>query len=136
VNPVRHRLQDQGLDDVGDDGAWSIIGETRVRRGVVVLRARGAIAQEAPVSAGSPYLLVTSVECSEPDQRAQLTLKWLDDHQATLESSTETVLPGTKKSTQFLWHIAPPRATSVAVSLSAATGANCEYDEAALYASS
>jgi 4-amino-4-deoxy-L-arabinose transferase-like glycosyltransferase len=136
VNPDRNLLQDQGLDDVGDDGAWSIIGETRVRRGVVVLRARGAIAQEAPVSAGSPYLLVTSVECSEPDQRAQLTLKWLDDHQATLESSTETVLPGTKKSTQFLWHIAPPRATSVAVSLSAATGANCEYDEAALYASS
>jgi 4-amino-4-deoxy-L-arabinose transferase-like glycosyltransferase len=136
VVPDRNLLQDQGLDDVGDDGVWSTAGETRVRRGVVVLRARGAITQEAPVSAGSPYLLVTSVECSEPDQRAQLTLTWLDAHQATLETSPETVIPGTKKSTQFLWHIAPRRATSVAVELSAATGANCEFDEAALYASS
>jgi hypothetical protein len=130
-------LQDPDLERVGaEDGPWTAKGRSKARRGAVALRPRDLIAQRVPVNGGTPYLLVVSSRCEEPDQRAELVLRWLDDQKKTLSTDQELVFPGTEWSDQFLWHVAPERATSVSVELSSGNGSSCEVDETALNASS
>jgi hypothetical protein len=136
VDMRRNLLQDAGLDTVGEDGPWSSVGRGKIHRGSVTLRPKDAIAQRVAATAGNPYALVTAVACDEPGQRAELNLRWLDDHDTTLETTTESVVPVTETSEQFLSHIAPERTASVEVELSADAKATCKFDEAALYAPS
>jgi hypothetical protein len=135
--PDGNHVQDSDLERVGaNDGPWTTTGRSKARRGTVALRPRDSIAQRVPVSGGSPYLLVAAFRCEEPEQRAELILRWLDDRGQTLSTDSELVIPGTGWSDQFLWHVAPERATAVSVELSSGNGSSCEANTAALYASS
>jgi 4-amino-4-deoxy-L-arabinose transferase-like glycosyltransferase len=135
--PDGNLLQDPDLERIGaDDGPWTAKGRSKARRGAVALRPRDLIAQRVPVNGTTPYLLVVSSRCEEPEQRAELVLRWLDDQGNTLSTDQELVLPGTEWSDQFLWHVAPERATSVSVELSSGNGSSCEVDETALNAPS
>jgi hypothetical protein len=86
-----------------------------------------------PVGGGNPYLATATLRCEKPDQRAELMLRWLDDHAMELSADTEQVIPGTAWSEQFLWHVAPERATSASIELSSGNGADCEFDDAGFF---
>jgi hypothetical protein len=129
-------LADPGLESVGGDGPWSTVGQVHARKGLVSLRQKTALAQRVPVTPETPYLLLTTAACERPTDPALLTLRWFDAHDAELGVNDEWVLPGSTSSDQFLWHRAPPRAATVSVELTTMAGAKCDFDDAALYASS
>jgi hypothetical protein len=130
-------LLDPGLSSIKYGGPWSTEGRVRPRQGTVPLRSKGTVLQQVAATAGTPYLLLTNVKCADPSQRARLSLRWLDERGRTLDANMETVVPGTNRSEQFVWHVAPERTTSVVVALSVASAdASCEFDGAFLYASS
>jgi hypothetical protein len=135
----RNLLADPELEGVGRSGLWTGPDRARSRKGVVTLAPRDTIAQQVPISGASAYLLLSSGRCHDPDDAAELTLRWLDNQNVPLEIVTEKVIPGTKRSDQFLWSTAPNDAVAVLVELSTSykgSRARCEFDEVALYSSS
>jgi hypothetical protein len=126
-------LQSPGLDDVGDGAPWTTRKRVKHRAGVVSVRAQRGIGQRVATSGGSPYVLLSTMTCDEPDDRANLAFRWFDEHDTEIELTTEDVVPGTAWGEQFLWHIAPENASSVAVELLTNAGAHCDFDSAELY---
>jgi hypothetical protein len=106
------------------------VGKVKARGGRVSMREESSIAQQVPVSAGSPYLLSVSAACKDLDADAELRLRWFDSDGAIIGTTAESVIPGTEGSEQFLWRRAPDQAASVSAELSSRA---CEFDEAALY---
>ncbi len=96
-------LEDPGLETVGDYGPWRTTGQVKVRGGVVSMRLGSSLSQRVAVSEKSPYLLIVSATCKDLNDRALLTFRWLDNRGKTLLVDTETVVPGTEGSDQFLW---------------------------------
>jgi hypothetical protein len=133
-DPNENLLQDPSLERLEDGGPWAISERSKVRRKSVTLRARDSLAQRVPIAGDGPNLLFASIACAGPEQRAELSLRWLDDHDTILDSTVEAVNPGTIPNEQFVWHMAPARATSVSVEISADRGAECEVYEVAFYA--
>jgi len=128
----RNLLADPGLRKVkNDDGPWTTVGRVREQAGRVSMREEGSIAQQIPVSAGSPYLLSAFAACKDPGADAELRLRWVDGDGETISTAAESVIPGSEGSEQFLWRRAPDQATSVSVELASR---GCEFDWAALYA--
>jgi len=131
VGSLRNILKNPGLDEVNQSvGSWTTFGRVKADDGIVAMRPDSSIAQRVPVSEGSPYVLVVSAACENPNNSAELTLRWFDDDERTLRTATEKVFPGTEGSEQFLWHPTPDHATSVSAELSSR---NCTFDSAALY---
>jgi 4-amino-4-deoxy-L-arabinose transferase-like glycosyltransferase len=128
-----NRLDDPGLDRVGDDGPWTTVGRVRAKEGVVTIYSLNSVAQRVSVSGGSPYVLVTSGDCAEPGDRAVLTLRWFDEHDIAFSTASEWVVPGPEQSEQFMWRRAPERATTVSAELTATGSSKCEFDEMSLY---
>jgi hypothetical protein len=132
VRHPRNQLADSGLETVGREGSpWTIVGSVKARHGLVSMGDESAIAQQVPVSGGTPYLLTAKATCTDPTKSAELRLRWFDDDGATINIATESVIPGIEGSEQFLWRRAPDQAASVAVEL--ASG-RCSFDEVALLA--
>jgi 4-amino-4-deoxy-L-arabinose transferase-like glycosyltransferase len=128
----RNLLTDRGLDTVKrDPSPWTIVGKVKANDGLVSMGAESSIAQRVPVSAGSPYLLSVSARCTDPTDRAELTVRWFDGDGINIGTATEQVNPGTHWSEQFLWRRAPDQAASVSAEL---TSSQCAFDAAALYA--
>jgi hypothetical protein len=125
-------LEDPGLETVKEGGPWITWGRIEKRKGVISLvRRNSTLTQQVPVSAGAPYLLTASAACKNPTDQVRLVLTWSDADGIELGTEEETVIPGVRTTSQFLWHRAPQRATTVSVGLTGAK--DCQFDEAALY---
>jgi hypothetical protein len=110
---------------------WTAVGKVKASGGVISMGSGSSLAQRVPVSAGSPYLLISSAKCADANSRAELTLRWFDDRGVELGVATEAVIPGVEWSDQFIWRRAPERSASVSAELASR---RCTFDEASLYA--
>jgi hypothetical protein len=110
---------------------WTAVGKVKASGGVISMGSGSSLAQRVPVSAGSPYLLISSAKCADANSRAELTLRWFDDRGVELGVATEAVIPGVEWSEQFIWRRAPERSASVSAELASR---RCTFDEASLYA--
>jgi hypothetical protein len=80
-------------------------------------------------------VLTATSACTEPDDAAQLTLRWLDDKGAELDVASESVIPGSTPSEQFIWRRAPQGAAKVLAEVTTARGgegAICTFDAVSL----
>lgn len=129
-------LQDPELEKVGRKGdAWTAEGKVKPEGGGVPLRPRSALTQQVPVTPGRAYVLTATSSCPKPDDGAQLTLRWLDAQGAELDAVSETVIPGTEPSEQFIWRRAPQGAAKVSAEVTTARGgegATCTFDAVSL----
>ena len=131
VEQPRNLLDDPGFTTIEREGGpWTTVGTVKTKGGLVSMQAESSVAQRVPVSGGNPYLLTAAAKCTGPSDRAELRLRWLDDDGVTIGTVAELVIPGTKGSEQFLWRLAPARATSVSVELASRS---CAFEEATLY---
>lgn len=128
-------LDDPGLAKAGkDNGPWTTEGKVKARRGGGArLVAEDSVAQQVPVSAGSPYLLVAAGSCAARTDRTELGLRWFDERDVELSVVAESVFLGVDPSEQFLWRRAPDGAASVSAELTMPRGSRCEVGEVALY---
>lgn len=131
VKNPRNLLDDPRLNMVNRKGGpWTLVGTVKEKDGLVSMRGESSIAQRVSVSAGSPYLLSATAKCSEPNDRAELRLRWFDSDGIAIGTEEESVIPGTEGSEQFLWRRAPEQAASVSAELASK---QCSFAEAALF---
>jgi hypothetical protein len=135
MNRLRNLLQDSDFEKVRKvDEPWSMEGDVRARSGLVALRPNTSVQQTVTTAGGSPYLFTANGQCTNPEDTAVLTMRWLDPNGNELLVASEEVIPGVVGSNQFLWRMAPENAASVLVELAAAeSGARCEFHATALY---
>ena len=96
-------LQDPELDRVGDDdGPWTTAGRVRAKRGVISMQPRSSLAQRVAIDGGRPYLLVASGQCPDPEDRAELVLRWFDDDGVEIGAEVERVFPGVEPERSIL----------------------------------
>lgn len=125
---------DPGFEKIRrDSSAWKIEGHIARDEGLISPRGESVIAQKVPVTAGQAYVMTIAGACERETDAVQLRLTWLDEQGATIETTTENVIPGEEPSTQFIWHRAPDAASAVNAEIWGSEGRNCTISNAGFY---
>ena len=87
-------LLDPEFVELGEDGPWWWSSSREAAVAGPTLAGGDTVSQDVAVTEGGPYLLDVTASCETQEAPLNLSLRWLDDHDALLALTWELVVPG------------------------------------------